>query len=312
LGRLLEAEADARAALDAVGEWRHGPVPALTGSVLAGSLTAQGRFEEARAVLNETPVPAAQSATFFALESRGRLSLAIGDYEQAAREFAHYDELDLRARNAVPARPETVGLIPHRSLWARALIACGEVAQAGELLETELSLARELGTHRAVGMALHVAGLLEHGEIQLRLLGEATETLAQSQSRLAYIDALCDHGAALRRANRRADARRPLTAALQIAREAHARPLQERAAQELKATGARVSRPHATGIEALTASEQRVASMAADGMSNREIAQGLFVTIKTVETHLGRVYQKLDLSSRSQLSTALTDHSATA
>jgi DNA-binding CsgD family transcriptional regulator len=154
-------------------------------------------------------------------------------------------------------------------------------------------------------MALDVAALLEHGEARIQALKRATEVLARSQTRLEYAHALCDYGAALRHANRRLEARPPLQAALAIAREARAAPLRDRAAEELKATGARVSRPGLPGADALTASEHRIAAMAATGMSNRDIAQALFVTVKTVEMHLGHVYQKLNVAGRTQLAGSL-------
>jgi len=197
-------------------------------------------------------------------------------------------------------------------LGARALIGLGDLDGARALLDEELPLATALGTHRAIGMTLHTAGLLEHDEPRIQTLKRATEELARSQSRLEYAEALCDYGAALRRANRRSDARTPLQAALAIAREARAQPLRDRAAHELKATGARVSRPGRTGIDALTASEHRIASMAAAAMSNRDIAQALFVTIKTVETHLGHIYPKLNLTGRTQLAAALGDRGSSA
>ena len=178
---------------------------------------------------------------------------------------------------------------------------------ARALVDEELPLARALGTHRAIGMSLHTAGLLEHGDARIQMLKHATDELAHSQSRLEYAQALYDYGAALRRANRRSQARVPLQTALAISREARAGPLRDRAAQELKATGARVSRPGLTGVDALTASEHRIASMAGGGMSNRDIAQALFVTVKTVEMHLGRAYNKLNLNGRTQLAAALGD-----
>jgi DNA-binding CsgD family transcriptional regulator len=75
----------------------------------------------------------------------------------------------------------------------------------------------------------------------------------------------------------------------------------ERARDELRATGARPRRMVLTGVESLTPSERRVAMMAASGLGNREIAQDLFVSVKTVETHLGSAYRKLDISSRKEL-----------
>ena len=79
----------------------------------------------------------------------------------------------------------------------------------------------------------------------------------------------------------------------------------ERANDELAATGAHRRTVLLSGLDELTASERRVAQMAAEDLSNKEIAQALFVTVKTVEQHLGRVYRKLDLSSRRQLAGAL-------
>ena len=81
----------------------------------------------------------------------------------------------------------------------------------------------------------------------------------------------------------------------------------ERARTELRAAGGTSSDPYASGVEQLTASERRVAEFAAEGRSNPEIAQALFVTRKTVETHLGRVYRKLDIAGRSELGRALAD-----
>src|SRR5205823_6961665 len=92
-----------------------------------------------------------------------------------------------------------------------------------------------------------------------------------------------------------------LRTALELARAGGARALARRAAGELAATGERVRPPAATGVEALTPSELRVATLAAEGRSNAEIAQALFLTVKTVETHLSNAYRKLDIRSRREL-----------
>jgi DNA-binding NarL/FixJ family response regulator len=84
-----------------------------------------------------------------------------------------------------------------------------------------------------------------------------------------------------------------------------AAPLADRAAEELRASGARPRKRAVTGFDALTPSELRVARLAAEGRSNREIAQELFVTMATVETHLTRTYRKLDLDGREGLHSAL-------
>ena len=137
-------------------------------------------------------------------------------------------------------------------------------------------------------------------------LRTAVEVLEGSPARLEHARALTDLGAALRRANRRAEARSALQDGLDIAVRCGARPLAERARTELRAAGGRSSDPAGTGLEQLTASERRVAELAAEGHSNPEIAQALFVTRKTIETHLGHVYRKLDIAGRRRLPQALT------
>ena len=129
--------------------------------------------------------------------------------------------------------------------------------------------------------------------------------LLRRQDPLEHARALVDLGAALRRANRRSEARARLREGVDLARRVGALGLAERANEEIAATGARPRKVLQTGLDALTASERRVGQLAAEGMTNKEIAQALFVTIKTVEVHLSHAYRKLDISSRAQLDTAL-------
>jgi DNA-binding NarL/FixJ family response regulator len=117
---------------------------------------------------------------------------------------------------------------------------------------------------------------------------------------------LSERGAALRRSGRRAAAREPLAEALDLAARSGARPLAVRAREELKLAGARPRREWRTGVEALTPSELRVARLAAEGRTNREIAQALYVTLKTVEGHLARTYDKLNIRGRGELAQGLT------
>jgi DNA-binding CsgD family transcriptional regulator len=304
-GRLLDAEADGRAALEAARQHVPGHVE-LAAAFLAATLTARGRLSEAEAILGEAHVPEQPiSGAFMLLESRSLLRLAGDEDSSAMDDLERYAQLEHSARDVLAWRRPVLTVLPHRSLRAELLHRAGDVSGARELIEEEVRLAHVLGTPRAIGMTRRVAGLLQRGDAQIELLRSATDELAKSQSRLEYAVALCDYGAALRRSNRRADARAPLKAALAIARQAGAGALQQRAGDELKATGARVSRPHAWGRDALTASELRIASMAANGISNRDIAQARFITIKTVESHLGHVYQKLNISMRTELRAAL-------
>lgn len=106
-------------------------------------------------------------------------------------------------------------------------------------------------------------------------------------------------------APRRDDAREPLRQAFGLARRCGAARIAKRANSELEATGEKVRRYTPIGVESLTPSERRVADLAASGMTNRQIAQTLFVTVKTVEAHLSAAYDKLDIESRRQLPAAL-------
>jgi DNA-binding CsgD family transcriptional regulator len=313
LGRLVDAEADGNAALGSGDQYLSGYGLTLARIWLAVCLTEQGRLDAASAQLSQVPEPDPPSVMIYALiDARARLHLASGEYEAAARDVELLCRLDEPVPDLVAWRRPASGLINHRVLGAHALIALGDHKRGRALVQEEMPLARALGTQRAVGMNLHAAGLLEQGETRIRTLKRATEELSQSHSRLEYARALCDYGAALRRANRRVEARPPLHTALTIARDARAAPLRDRAAEELKATGARVSRPGLTGVDALTASEHRIASMAARGMSNRDIAQAVFVTVKTVEMHLGHAYNKLNLNGRTQLAAALGERAVPA
>jgi DNA-binding CsgD family transcriptional regulator len=152
---------------------------------------------------------------------------------------------------------------------------------------------------------LRVRALVEPGGADLELLREAAQVLAGSGAALEQARALVDLGAALRRAGRRSDGADSLREGLDLAHRCGASALAARAREELVAAGARPRRDALRGRDALTASELRVARLAADGRTNREIAQALFISLRTVETHLTHAYQKLAIRSRDALSGAL-------
>jgi DNA-binding CsgD family transcriptional regulator len=144
-------------------------------------------------------------------------------------------------------------------------------------------------------------------EQRITLLVEAVSVLEHSPSQLQRAHALAGLGASLRRAGRRTDAQPPLRHALQLADRMGATHLAQTARQELLATGARPRRAAFTGIDALTPAERRVAQLAARGMTNAQIAQDLFVSPKTVQTHLAHSFRKLDVTSRRQLREAFAE-----
>jgi DNA-binding CsgD family transcriptional regulator len=181
----------------------------------------------------------------------------------------------------------------------------GDLERAKELNGESIALARRLERTRALGIGLRTAGVIAGGPEAVERLREAVDVLAQSPSRLEHARALVDLGSALRRQNHRRDAREPLREGVELARRCGASALVERGQAELIAAGARPRRVALSGVEALTPSERRVAGLAADGLSTPEIAQQLFVTVNTVESHLRHVYAKLGIHSREELGPAL-------
>jgi DNA-binding CsgD family transcriptional regulator len=136
-------------------------------------------------------------------------------------------------------------------------------------------------------------------------LREAVDVLAPSPARLEHAKALVDLGAALRRTGERTASREHLRHGADLAQLCGATPLVDRARTELRASGARLRRINLTGVQALTPSEHRVAELAAGGRSNRDIAQALFVTPKTIEVHLTNAYRKLGVDGRAALAILL-------
>jgi DNA-binding CsgD family transcriptional regulator len=270
--------------------------------VLADALVEEGRLDEAEdafAPLEAQLAAPAQPATA-ALLARGRLRLA----QRRPREAL----ADALAAGAVLDRMGTCcpGFQPWRQDAALARLALGEGDAARSLAAKEVSLARTFGAPRALGVALRAQGLAaardRDGEALLR---EAAAVLEDADTPLDHARTLVDLGALLRRANRRAEARELLRAPLDVAHRAAAAPLADRAETELRATGAKPRRLMLSGADALTASERRIADLAAAGRTNREIAQELFVTARTVEAHLTNVFRKLDVGSRHELADAL-------
>ncbi len=169
-------------------------------------------------------------------------------------------------------------------------------------------LARAIGLPRPLGIALRASGMLQGGEAGIELLRESVSVLESSEARLQLARSMVELGAALRRRQQRAEARAPLAEGIDLAFRCGAPRLVARAEDELRATGAKPRRIARSGVDALTASELRVGLLAARGGSNSEIAQELYVTLKTVETHLAHAYAKLGLSgqgARKRLAEAL-------
>ncbi len=300
-GDLIAAEGDARTALAAA----ELPAPTLyrvlNAGVLVVALTDQGELdaaEQALAPLDSEAEGGSITAAVLRL-ARGRLRVEQGRVAEGLDDFLAVGLALTRAQIACPS------YLPWRSQAALAHLALGEGEPARRLADEEVELARAFGTPRALGAAKRVAGVVAGGDRGASLLREAIDAFERGDSRVERARALADLGALLRRRNRRTEARELLREALDVAHHAGARPLAQQAETELRATGARPRRVVLTGIDSLTASERRIAELASQGLTNREIAQTLFITARTVEGHLTSVFRKLMVDSRDELPAAL-------
>jgi DNA-binding CsgD family transcriptional regulator len=311
VGRLDDAAADAALALD----FKLATSPPLAVAWAAGlcidALTRLGRLADADAVAaaaagREPPAGWIHTATF--LQARGALRVAQGRDAEALDDLLAAGEgwRALGIENPAAASWRTAAVAAHTAL--------GHPQEAATLAAEQLALARKAGTSALLGSALRVhAGVAAAGYAEVAAAGhargspagealaEAVSLLETTPARYELALALADLGAFLRRSGRRADARDPLRRALDLAERTGAAPLAERARRELLAAGARPRRTALTGPDALTSAERRVAGLAADGLSNRQIAEHLFITQPTVETHLRHAFQKLGVSSRADL-----------
>jgi DNA-binding CsgD family transcriptional regulator len=298
-GDLAEAEAEARAAFAACREWGFHLLDSFI-YIQTDAQMEQGKLDDAARVFADAGDPAPDDApTFTYLSSRARLRMLRGDLHGGLEQLLEAG----RSFEAVGGR--NPAFMPWRSQAALGLLQLDRPDEAAALAREELEVARVWGAPRALGAALRAAGLVQGGKRGLALLQEAVEVLAASPAKLEHAKARTELGAALRRANQRIKAREQLRRAVELATICGAIPLAAQAESELLATGARPRRIALSGLESLTPSERRVAELAAGGPTNREIAQELFVTPKTVEVHLSSVYRKLGISSRSQLAGAL-------
>jgi DNA-binding CsgD family transcriptional regulator len=234
------------------------------------------------------------------LEARAALRLAEGRPEEALADALESNRLAREVFGVKNAR-----IFRSSSQVPFAAVACGQLELARERAAQALGLARRAESPRALGEALRAAAVAAPPEERLPLLAEAVTVLETSPARLPRARALLELGAAERGAGERERAQETLRAALELADEIGAPRVVAEAREELRALGRRPRRAARSGIDALTPSERRVADLAAQGLSTPQIAHRLFITRKTVESHLGQTYRKLGITGRAELSPLL-------
>ncbi|MEA2371101.1 MAG: hypothetical protein QOH12_1495 [Solirubrobacteraceae bacterium] len=298
-GDLAPAEADARAVIDAIEAQPSTPLRRrIHADLLAGLVMIcleradRGATELALAELDVVADGCAPAAASL------RIAVALAASKPATALAA-----------ALAAARGPIGLAAPGLSWrpwaAVARHRVGDTPAALSLASMHLEHARAWGSLPLLGRALLVRGVVEPGDQRLQFIEAAIAVLEETSSRLDLARATIEHGAALRRARRRREAREQLVRGADLANRCGAELLSTRARAELVAVGARPRRAAFTGVGSLTRSELRVAQLAAAGMTNRAIAYELTVSAKTVAGQLTAVYRKLDVHDRAALATAM-------
>lgn len=300
-GSVAAGAARSRLGLDAVRELGLPlTIPALA-AITAENLIHLGQLEAA-AVEIDHDIGAATDTFIepFALTTRGYLRFLMGRHAEAEADLRRIvalgDERGWFAPNATRGRLRLAEL----------LAATGRHEEALELMDHDVRVATAAGLGGGLGNALRIRARAQTDDAEaIATLHASIEALRPSPFRLELGWSLADLGARLRASGDDAAAREPLREALDLAAATESTWLGNVARDALQAAGGRPRRERLSGTGALTPAERRTAELAAEGLTNRQIAETLWVTLKTVEVHLGRCYAKLGISSRRELVGAL-------
>jgi DNA-binding CsgD family transcriptional regulator len=297
-GNVRACADDARASLDLPGV--PGPFQIVSAGWLALAQLAADDADGAAATLDAVAdVPVIENVNSHVVEAAQALLLAARGEHDAA--LARLDDLDRRRRAS-----GTRALLPWRGEHVVVALRAGDEEGAHALVTALEADAEAVGTPAGRGLARRCRARVTDDRARAEaLLRDAEARLRGSGCRLLHAEALVELGMEIRRAGRRAEARPVLEEGLREARRCGALRLAALAHDELTVAGSRPRRLQFSGADALTPSERRIADLAASGSTNRAIAQELYVTPKTVENQLGRVYRKLGIGSRTELADAL-------
>ncbi|WP_410590662.1 AAA family ATPase [Amycolatopsis sp. lyj-23] len=280
------------------------PVGVLCAAKLVECWVDLGRFEAATSLLDRMDFVASQGlfTHTYLLYARGRLRVATGytrfgfeDLLSCGRRLAHHGM-------------RFPGFVPWRAHAARAALALGQADDAARLAEEDSTAAARWGAPRPLGTALTTLGLVREDDEAERALQKAITTLRTSPSRLQLATALTELGTLQARHGQSEKAIETLRQAVELSEQCGARPLARRAAEELR-SARRALTPAKDNEHGLTRQENRIAVMAAQGLTNREIATALHLTRRTVELHLSGAYRKLGIPGRAELGGALAKSS---
>jgi DNA-binding CsgD family transcriptional regulator len=297
-GQINDAAADAQAALDRLQPRGHSHAQTAM-AVLVHCMIERGELHDAvnlanrvdRAQLASTPAINAYVGLSFA-----RLHLCRRDLMQAQSTLAAIEEVCRGFGTVNPAS------LPWRSLAGVIAHTAGDTAKGHALIEEEVHLCRLFEVPIPLGVALQRRAFTESGDQALETFKDAVDVLSDTEASVHLARAHAGLGRSLRRAGQRVSARNHLKAGLDLAYRSGATGLVVQIREELAAAGGRPRRPLVTGVESLTPTELRIARLASNNMSNRDIAEQIFVSRSTVAWHLRNVYRKLNVEGREAIS----------
>ncbi|MFD4778912.1 LuxR C-terminal-related transcriptional regulator, partial [Streptomyces sp. NPDC058427] len=301
-GAFPDALADAQTAVEIVGEERWGEGSALPQIAFATLLVERGdpgQAEEVLANIKRTGMERFVLQYHLALMAHARARWALGDREAS---LGLYLEC---GRSLEEARFSNAVFVPWWSEASLLLATMNRADEARDLSAHGDELARRWGTSRALGLAALARGAITPGGAGIETLTEAVATLADSPARAEQAKAELVLGRALLKTGDQRAAREHLRSATDLAQRCGALATAAHARRMLVTAGGRMRKMSASPLDMLTGMERRVAELAAAGASNRSIAETLFLTVRTIETHLTNVYRKLGVSGRTELGSAL-------
>jgi DNA-binding CsgD family transcriptional regulator len=307
LGLWDEAQLHAESAVSAAADAAHGWFIAEAHAAATLPLAARGDWEAAERHVRGAVKAAARvgygHGTLWAVVARARLADARRDPERVARTLSPLLETTAADGGDHP------GIHAWRELLGAALAALGRAEEASEHADALERQAQQFELRSARARALRLRGLSATAG------GRHEEAIRSFECALAELEALsqpfdralveADLGACLRRAGRRRLAADRLRQSEATLARLGAAPYLRRVEQELAASGVHPIRDGVDARERLTPAELSVARLVANGKSNREVAAELVLSVKTIEHHLGRIYRKLGIGSRSQLAVRL-------
>ncbi|MET8010351.1 AAA family ATPase [Streptomyces sp. NPDC005266] len=303
IGAIPDALADAQTAVEIIGEEQWSANVTMPQTSLALILIERGEPERAEELLAAVTRPNLDGFVLeyhYYLLARARARWALGDADTALRLLLDCGASLEETGFANPA------FVPWWVEAACVLAAEKRPGQARDVVDHGTELARRWDTPRALGLAAVARGVTSPGEAGIDLLTEAVGHLAGSPARTEHARAELLLGGALLDAGLTRDARERLRTAADLAQGCGALALARDARRRLVSAGGRMREITASPIDLLTGTERKVAKLAARGAGNREIAESLFVTVRTVEMHLTSVYRKLSLTQRAELASVMS------